>query len=106
MPGQIVFAHHADWPLASGLVVAGAIVLFGLIAIPLRRHYRHASEVRRMVLLFAALFAPVLAAYPLAAASADRQRVLIWYGWEFSAPCAEVNVAAATGQRVADLASL
>jgi len=67
-----IMPRHAGWPLATALVVAAALAAFGVFANPLRRHYRHSSEVRRMVLLFAALFAPVLAAYPLAAASADQ----------------------------------
>jgi hypothetical protein len=37
----------------------------------LRRHYRRTSEARRLVFRFVALLIPVLAVYPLAAASAD-----------------------------------
>ena len=68
----VILPPHEDWPLATALVVAAALAAFGVFALALRRHYRHSSEVRQMVLLFAALFAPVLAAYPLAAASADQ----------------------------------
>jgi hypothetical protein len=42
----------------------------------------------------------------VAAASADRQRVLIWNAWDAANPAAEVNVAAATGHRVADMVVL
>jgi signal transduction histidine kinase len=58
--------------MTGAVMIAASAVSFGLIANSLRRHYRHTSEARRLVLQFCALAAPILAAYPLAAASADR----------------------------------
>ncbi len=60
------------------LAAAGAAAGFGLFAGVLRRLYRHASQVTKLVLLFSALLMPVVATYPLAAAARDRvTRLLI-----------------------------
>lgn len=59
-------------PVTGALVIALSALVFGLAANSLRRHYRRGSEARRLVLQFCALLAPILAAYPLAASSADR----------------------------------
>ena len=58
-------------PAAAAAVVVTAAV-FGLVANAVRRQYHTSSEARRLVYRFAALIVPILAAYPLAAGSADR----------------------------------
>ena len=58
--------------LGSAATLLGSAVMFGLLANSIRRHYRRTGEARRLVLQFCALVAPVLLAYPLASASADR----------------------------------
>ena len=58
--------------IASLGVVVTALVLFGFLGPTLRHFYRQGSEVRRLVLQFLALVAPVLCVYPLASAAADR----------------------------------
>jgi len=71
--------HDAGvWPVSGALAAGLSAAAFGLAANDIRRHYRHTSEARRLVLQFWALLAPVLAIYPLAAASADHstQRVI------------------------------
>jgi len=60
------------WPLTGVVALAGSAIVFGLAANAIRRHVRHTSEAQRLVLQFAALLVPILAAYPLAAASAER----------------------------------
>ncbi len=59
-------------PITDALAILASAVVFGLAANALRRLYRHTSEARRLVLRFCGLLAPILAAYPLAASSADR----------------------------------
>ncbi len=58
-------------PFPSAIVVPLAAAAFGVLSLGLRRHYRGTSEARRLVLRFVALFVPILAVYPLAAALAD-----------------------------------
>ena len=60
------------WPVGAAATLIGCAAAFGLTANALRRHHRHTSEARRLAFQFAALMAPVLAVYPLAASSADR----------------------------------
>jgi hypothetical protein len=58
---------------AVGIAVVGAsAALFGLTATRLRRQYRSTSEARRLVLRFGSLLVPILVAYPLASALAER----------------------------------
>jgi hypothetical protein len=58
---------------AVGIAVVGAsAALFGLTATRLRRQYRITSEARRLVLRFGSLLVPILVAYPLASALAER----------------------------------
>lgn len=60
-------------PIPSEAVsIVAALAAFGLLANALRRQFHVSSEARRLVYRFVALLVPILAAYPLAAASADR----------------------------------
>ena len=60
------------WPVGGAVAIGLCAGIFGLLSNQIRRHYRHTSEARRLVLQFWALLAAVLAIYPLAAASADQ----------------------------------
>jgi hypothetical protein len=62
----------AIWPTGGALTIGICAGVFGLVANQIRKHYRHTSEARRLVLRFWALLAAVLAIYPLGAASADQ----------------------------------
>ena len=68
----IVAGAMPAWPIGGAATIAATALAFGLSANAIRRHYRHTSEARRLVLQFFALVTPVLAAYPLAAWSADQ----------------------------------
>jgi len=70
--GQDASISPATGALAAGLSAAG----FGLAASDIRRHYRHTSEARRLVLQFCALLAPVLAIYPLASVDQATRQVI------------------------------
>ncbi len=58
-------------PVPAALIIPLTAAAFGVLSLGLRRHYRRTSEARRLVFRFVALLVPVLAVYPLAAASAD-----------------------------------
>ena len=59
-------------PAVGFAVVGASAALFGLTATRLRRQYRSTSEARRLVLRFASLLVPILVAYPMASALAER----------------------------------
>jgi signal transduction histidine kinase len=58
-------------PFPAAVVIPLAAAMFGVLSLGVRRHYRTTSEARRLVFRFVALLVPVLAVYPLAAASAE-----------------------------------
>ncbi len=80
-PAAALFGPPALAPLAVRVAAIAAVVLtalFGLFAITVRHVYRRTTQAMRLILVFTALLLPVVSAYPLAAASADRAiRMLI-----------------------------
>jgi signal transduction histidine kinase len=74
-PSVAVFAVPALAPAGSrtpAIAAVSLIALFGLFALAIRRAYRHTTQAMRLMMLFAALLLPVVGAYPLASASANR----------------------------------
>ena len=57
---------------AAALGAVAVAAVFGLFAITIRHAYRHTTQAMRLILVFVALAVPVVAAYPLGTASADR----------------------------------
>jgi signal transduction histidine kinase len=57
---------------AAAMAAVGLTALFGLFSFTVRHVYRHTTQAMRLILVFAALALPVIVAYPLGAASADR----------------------------------
>ena len=74
----IVLDRREPAPLAGFITTATAATLFALLAMSLRRYYRHTTQAMRLMLAFAAIVLPVAALYPIAAFHAEaRARHLI-----------------------------
>ena len=64
--------HVQPLSLEALVSTALALALFGVLAESIRRTYRRTTQAMRLILVFAALLLPALAAYPMAVVLADR----------------------------------
>ena len=64
--------HVQPLSLEALVSTALALALFGVLAESIRRTYRRTTQAMRLILAFAALLLPALAAYPMAVVLADR----------------------------------
>ncbi|HLL88967.1 MAG TPA: hypothetical protein VK324_06665, partial [Tepidisphaeraceae bacterium] len=98
--GRLCAATTLHWSGGDRLLLAtedGPVVACGLTDDDVVTHYASGHRGLRAI-----------AASPqvVAAASADRQRLVLWNAWDGQAPVAEVNVARVIGNRVTDVAVL